>query len=399
MKSRFLLIATVLLLVAAACKKTETTESPTNYSSALQYSTDTMWQSFTKPLPNRKGGIGVYIVCPKGSYFSSSGLESGASTISRFRAASITKSFTAAAIMLLDQQGKLDIEDKLTDLIPGTSRSYLPDDTSYQIPYKDRITIRELLMHRANVFDLVNSRIPDTVQAWYAGQFYYMAWIVQKDRYHQFTLDELHRLISKHQLTYGEPGIEHHYSNNGYTLLAKIIERVTGMPYEVFINFEIFERNQLLMTSLPALGTDTALPAPFLHGYRYDNGNTTDFTMFNMSWGMGEGNLITTFRDISLFYRRLFKGLSGVNSAQVARMMECPVSNDNYGLGVEFRQGLGYGHTGSHFGYITLCYYDPVTDCMVVSECTLYPGNEDLNKALGNSMVNLLLSMRKTLGY
>jgi hypothetical protein len=62
-------------------------------------------------------------------------------------------------------------------------------------------------------------------------------------------------------------------------------------------------------------------------------------------------------------------------------------------------KGLGYGHTGSHFGYLTVAFYDPGTDWMVVSETTLYPGDHAQNQALGKAVVNLLKKMKQTLGY
>lgn len=398
MKIIFLHFIAFLVLFSWNCKR-KIDPQPTDYSRQLQFSLDTAWQSFTSDLPNWQGGLGVYIVCPKGAYFVSTSLDQAASAGSHFRAASITKSFTAAAIMLLDQQGKLNIDDTVTERIPGKTISYLPDDSTYQIPYKNRMTIRQLLDHRANVFDQVNTPIPDTVNAWYAGQFYYMAILMQVDRYHQFTLDELAGLISRHQLTYGEPGIEYRYSNGGYTLLAKIIERVSGKSYHEFMNDEILVKNQLSETSFPFLGSDTALPAPFLHGYLYLNSTSIDFTMFDMSFGIGEGNAISTFRDLATFYRNLFTGKAGLNQEQVARMMECPPSNESYGLGIEYSEGLGYGHTGSQFGYLTVAEYDPENDCMIISESTLYPQDHAINKAEGKAVVALLKSMKKTLGY
>lgn len=205
--------------------------------------------------------------------------------------------------------------------------------------------------------------------------------------------------ISRHQLTYGPPGIEHHYSNNGYTLLAKIIERVSGKTYQDFVTDEILVKNQMNETTLPFLGNDTALPAPFLHGNLYLNNSSIDFTMFNMSWGVAEGNLITSFRDLASFYRNLFTGKAGLSVTQVNRMMECLPSNELYGLGIEFNEGLGYGHTGSHFGYLTIAGYDPATDCTVIAESTLYPQDQALNKAQGEVVVNLLKKMKQTLGY
>lgn len=388
----------LLLIIIWGCEKSNNTET-TDYKPALQYSLDTTWQGFTSHLPNWQGGLGVYISCPKGNYFVSTSLEPGASANSRFRVASITKSFTATAIMLLDQQGKLNIDDKVTNMIPGTNIPYLPNDTSYQIPYKDHITIRQLIEHRANIFDQVNSPVPDTVNAWYAGQIYYLAILTQKDRYHQFTLDELHRLISRHQLSYGEPGLEHHYSNNGYTLLAKIIERVSGKAYHDFVREELFIKNHLQQTTLPYLGTDTALTAPFLHGNLYMNNSSIDITNFNMSFGIAEGNMISSFRDLSLFYRNLFTGNAGVNPTQVSRMMECRPSNESYGLGIEFYEGLGYGHSGSQLGYLTFVGYDPTNDFMVISESTLFPKDYSLKQAQGRIIVNLLKQMKQTLGY
>jgi len=134
----------------------------------------------------------------------------------------------------------------------------------------------------------VNSVVPATADAWYAGQVYSLAVITQVDRYHQFSLDELGYLIS---------------------------------------------------------------------------------------------------------------GKSGLNMQQVSRMTECPVSNESYGLGIEYFEGLGYGHTGSHLGYLTIAVYDPETDWMVVSESTLYPNDHTLNMAEAKAIVVMLHKMKQTVGY
>jgi len=398
MTKKYVALLATLSIAIWGCKKSNDTFS-IDYATSLQHSIDSTWFSYTSSITNFKGGLGIYIVCPKGSYFVSSGLDRGTTPGSHFRAASITKSFTSTAIMLLDQQGKLNIEDLVTKMIPGTNTPYLPDDANYKIPYKNKITIRQLLEHRANVFDQVNSVIPDTVKAWYAGKTYYLTYILNIERYHQFTLDELHQLISKHQLTYGPPGIEHHYSNNGYTLLAKIIERVSGKAYHNFVRDEILVKNHLNETSLPYLGNDTAMKAPYLNGNYYVNGTSINFTYFNMSWGIAEGNLVTTFRDLAKFYKNLLTGNAGVNPQQVSRMTQCLSTNESYGLGIEFKEGLGYGHTGSHYGYLTVAFYDPLTDVTVISESTLYPGNPILDAAQGKAVVGLIKQMKKTLGY
>lgn len=90
------------------------------------------------------------------------GLPPGADENWRNRIASASKIFTAAAIMLLDQRGKIDIEDVLTDMIPGTDVPYLADSPNYAIPCKDRMTIRQILSHRAGIFNVFNNPIPES---------------------------------------------------------------------------------------------------------------------------------------------------------------------------------------------------------------------------------------------
>jgi D-alanyl-D-alanine carboxypeptidase len=395
MKNYYLYLIALFSFILWGCKQ----ETPIlDYTKQLQIEVDTTWHSYVKKLPNAQGGLGVYIVCPRGTFFLSSGLEEGASADSRFRAASITKSFTATAIMLLDQQGKLHIEDTLTNLMPGTNQPYLPDESAYQIPFKNKITIQNLLEHRANIFDQVNSPVPVNVNDWYSGQIYYLAILTQKNRYHDFTLDELHLLISKHQLTYGLPGIEHRYSNNGYTLLAKIIERVSGKSYHEFVSKEILVKNKLNRTTLPNLGNDTIMTEPYLKGYLYQNKASEDFTMFNMSWAIAEGNMVSSFRDLATFYRNLIIGDAGISVAQVKRMKTCSTTNDLYGLGIEYNEGLGYGHTGSQFGYQTIAAYDLRTDFAVISVSTLYPQDPQLNKAQGKMISDLLKRLKKIMG-
>lgn len=76
-------------------------------------------------------------------------------------------------------------------------------------------------------------------------------------------------------------------------------------------------------------------------------------------------------------------------------MLACLPSNESYGFGIEYKEGLGYGHTGSHYGYLTVVFYDPLTDVMVVSESTLYPGDPSLDAVQGKAVVNLIKQMKK----
>jgi len=79
-----------MLLFVWSCKKNNPADH-TDYTQQLQYALDTTWASFVSQLPQASGGLGVYIVCPQGSYFVSKNLDEGAGPDAHFRAASLTK--------------------------------------------------------------------------------------------------------------------------------------------------------------------------------------------------------------------------------------------------------------------------------------------------------------------
>lgn len=109
---------------------------------------DSQWQA--RYAGAKHGGLRAVVITPAGEHFAST--VAGTKAATHFRAASTTKTFTAAAIMLLDQRGLLKIDDLLTAAMPGASgQPYLPATAGFAIPYKGQITIRQLLQHRAGV--------------------------------------------------------------------------------------------------------------------------------------------------------------------------------------------------------------------------------------------------------
>ena len=70
-----------------------------------------------------------------------------------FRFASNTKNFTAAAILKMHQDGWLNITDRMVAIIPGSKTAYVPNTPHWNVPYKNRITIEQLLQHSAGVYD------------------------------------------------------------------------------------------------------------------------------------------------------------------------------------------------------------------------------------------------------
>jgi D-alanyl-D-alanine carboxypeptidase len=329
-------------------------------------------QQYTAAHANWGGGMALYIVTPSGTHFTVSGFSPYDTTSpdTRFRAASITKTFTAAAVMSLHQSGAIDIDDVLTDFIPGTTTPYLPNEAIYSIPYRTHITIRDLLRNRGGVFDVSNQIIPDTVGAPYAGKYYldYVREDLNNDT-HTFSFDELAGIVSLHGLYNHLPDERFGYSNTGYMLLGKIIERVSGKRYHEFIADTFTAPLGLGRTSFPYLGTDMSIPGPYFPGHVWLADALTGATEDNMSGSVAEGNSISSLGDLALWIRKLLKGEAGVNAANVTQMKDCLPTGEfhqYYGLGITYTPGLGYGHNGGHQGYMTVMRYDPTYDITTV---------------------------------
>jgi len=325
----------------------------------------------------------MQILTPKGNYFMTTGMGERMDNSYHFRIASVTKTFTAAAIMLLHQQGRLNIDNLITANIPGTNTPYVP----YDIPYKDKISIRMILMHRAGIFDLSNQLIPDTAATHgkpYVGWDYFGYVIALKnDDEHQFTFDELFGFIVENKLYNFMPTYDtYSYSDTAYCLLGAIIERVSGKTFEEFIRDEFLQPNGFTNTTLPWKGNDRTLPAPYVTGYTWESVTLTDKTLSNMSPFVANGNIISTPFELASWAKRLFTGKTVLTMDTVQMMMTClpekPGSTSKYGLGIDYKPSRGYGHNGAHEGYLTNMYYKPEHDVSYVIFTNVLGNSYDL---------------------
>ena len=137
-------------------------------------------------------------------------LEQGiiADPATNYRLASVTKQFTASAILLLAEDGSLSLDDRVHKWLPSLPAS------------DDAITLRHLLTHTSGLIDYEDV-MPDT--------------ITQQLR----DADVLHLLEGQNR-TYFAPGTGYRYSNSGYALLALIVERASGKPFQDFLRERIF---------------------------------------------------------------------------------------------------------------------------------------------------------------
>jgi CubicO group peptidase (beta-lactamase class C family) len=180
-----------------------------------------------------------------------------------FDIGSITKQFTAAAILKLEMAGKLRVEDRLSQYLDGVSED------------KAAITLHHLLTHTSG---LDHSYGEDDVYA---------------------PRDLAVRLFLRMPLV-TPPGTEYRYSNAGFSLLAAVIEKVSGRPYEAFLNDEFFR---------PAGMTKTGYLIPHWNlrevSKNYNGDKDNEWT-FNRNWGpegpywhlFGNGGILTTTGDL-----------------------------------------------------------------------------------------------------
>lgn len=127
-----------------------------------------------------------------------------------FQIGSITKQFTAAVIMQLQQEGKLSVTDKLSKYFTGFTNG-------------DKITIEHLLTHTSGIYNYTN----DTVRA-------------KEDPTQPHSQAEMVALIKRYPADF-EPGTNFNYSNSGYSMLGYIIEKVTQKPYELVVRERILQ--------------------------------------------------------------------------------------------------------------------------------------------------------------
>ena len=243
----------------------------------------------------------------------------------RSNIASTAKQFTALMILQLSLEGKLDLEDDI--------RKYIP---ALYPRVKEEIKIRHLLNHTSGIRDYV-----------------FILEMMNKPFWRQIGMDndEVIELLEKQEELAFEPGSKYSYSNSGYTLLAKVIEEVSGEQF-----------NDYSKAFFAALGmNETAFVRRYMgvipnraDAYSdWGDGvwlSTPAVTKFN-----GDGFLYTTLKD-QLIYEQAVQQAGPDNNALLVKSQQ-PIPNSEiqtYGYGLELDGRLGREaqyHSGSTFGY------------------------------------------------
>jgi CubicO group peptidase (beta-lactamase class C family) len=257
-----------------------------------------------------------------------------------FEIGSITKQFTAIAILQLMEQGKISLHDSV--------QQYIKD-----FPFKGyTITIENLLTHTSGIKDFF------TID--YSGQNV-LRW--------DFTPQQIIDHFKNAPLEF-KPGSKYNYTNSGYTLLGRIIEVASGKSYYNYLLENVIKKAGLKNTFFAT--ADTLIPKR-VSSYTRDRGFYDNFGYMSMSFGYGCGDLLSTTED-------LFKWNSALLNGNIVKKETLEKAFTPYKLSGGTYTTYGYGwiidtvagvkrihHLGQFMGFVSTEKYFPAEDVFVVT--------------------------------
>ncbi|MBK7980875.1 MAG: beta-lactamase family protein [Ignavibacteriae bacterium] len=254
-----------------------------------------------------------------------------------FRLASITKQFTALSILLLENEGKISLDDSLTKFFP-------------QFPaYGNKIEVRNILQHTSGFLDYEDFVNEDSSQ------------VLDKD---------VLRILMDQDSTYFEPGNEHRYSNSGYAVLAMIIEKLSGKSFAGFVRERIFE--PLQMFNSVAFENGISEVPNRAYGYVKVNNNYEFSDQSSTSAVLGDGGIYCSAIDL-LKWNKEVENPTLLPKDKFIKSFE----KGKNAKGEEFDYGFGWRldpyknykriyHTGSTCGFSNIYMKIPSDDLTII---------------------------------
>jgi D-alanyl-D-alanine carboxypeptidase len=318
-------------------------------------------------------GVMVLLRTPQGEFTHGYGTSELGKEISpradmHFRIASNTKTMTAAVIVLLAQEGKLRLDDKVSKHIAG-------------VPDGDRITLGQLISMRSGLANV--TAMPELAQS------------LDHDPGKVWTSAELLKLAFDQKPLFA-PGAEYDYCNTNYLLLGLIAEKIEGKPLAAIFAQRFFTPLAMKNSLLPAAASN-AIPEPFAHGYMYGGASyalvdadypaelqaearagtlrPNDDTAQNPSYAQGAGGAISTAQNLATWMEALVDG-KVFNADFQREWLQSPMPEDpanpqgqKYGYGIaqfSFAENTMYFHGGEMPGYNSFMGRDPKSDMTLV---------------------------------
>jgi D-alanyl-D-alanine carboxypeptidase len=297
-------------------------------------------------------GLTLQITGPKGDYVRSYGVANRLAKTPmdpnmHFRVGSVTKMFTATAVLEQVDRGTIKLDDPLEKYIPG-------------VPNGKIITIRDLLTMKSGLYEYTSNFLV----------LFSMAYLPTL----RFTPEQALSIIKRHKPV-SAPGVKYSYANSNYLLLGLILQKVTGKPIEQVISEDVLQPFGMTETSF-ARPSNMWLPKPFASGYMPGlifPSILREETAFNADYAFAAGAVISTVGDLTKFTQALRDGkLLSPASFALRTQSFCTMP-----YGGEGPNGYGYsmglmsfgrwlGHNGAIPGYGTAALYDPVTGATYV---------------------------------
>jgi D-alanyl-D-alanine carboxypeptidase len=255
----------------------------------------------------------------------------------RYEIGSITKQFTAAAILQLKEAGKVDLD--------ATVAAYLPS-----IEHAREITIRQLLTHTSGLDDYVGIPNFETLAATPA------------------TFDQMMAPVSARPLGF-TPGTQFVYSSTNYLILGRIIEVVSGQSWEAYLEQHLFAPAG--MTESATMAQESRL-ADMARGYVYAQGHAAESKPIDESWGSSAGGIVTTADDLQKWGEALSSGR--IISASDYQLLTSPArltdgSATEYGFGMKVDRFEGQPrvwHSGNTNGFDGSDQFFPSQDVRII---------------------------------
>jgi CubicO group peptidase (beta-lactamase class C family) len=244
-----------------------------------------------------------------------------------FRIASMTKPFSAAAIMMLSEEGKLQLDDPVEKYLPEFRDLWvaarLTGDTATLVRPSRHITIRDILTHTSGL-----SALPEVVPV--------------------NSIAEYILVISQRPLLF-EPGSQWRYGGSGITAAARIVEVLTGQPYEVFLSKRIFKPLGMKNTSFTLPKGSTQKIAVLYHPSADSSGlEAIEAPARLYRFPHPEGGLFSTAQDMykwmqAILNKGIYNGIRILNEESVVEMIKIQTGEFNTGFTEGMSYGLGFG--------------------------------------------------------
>ncbi|SFC03220.1 D-alanyl-D-alanine carboxypeptidase [Flexibacter flexilis DSM 6793] len=364
MKNIFVVFLFVLLLMA--CEKSETID-PETYSCSFNFTDNSanhpkaqQYQATVNEIVS-KGTVGIMMSVyhpNSGQWLGAAGKADINNNIAMqpcmtSRMGSTIKMFTATVTMLLYQEHKINLDEKISN--------YLKASYIHKIRNAETATIRQLLQHSSGIYNYIQNpkfqtaSMNDLKREWRAGDLLPYAY---------------------HQPAYFAAGTDVRYSNTNYILLGLLIEQIEGQPLHEVFEKRIF--NPLGMTK-SLFAAKNPVPNNIARGYidLYSNFKIIESTYFSgWDYYTADGGLISNPYDMSLFFRKLINGeiisqplLNEMLTWKTPKEQDADFFPIAYGLGIfkmTTAKGDVYFHSGDAIGYYANMMYIPSSKSVIV---------------------------------